>query len=367
MSTEKRVCTITHHTVPNYGAVLQTYALQQAIKSLGYETEVLNYDEERVRRSYHYSIFAQKSCKEILKHVVYHKRYKNKIAVFQKFLAENVSLSKRYTKKNISKSNLQYDLFISGSDQVWSLGLHQGDKSYLLDFVDDCNKKGSYAASFGYATINDIPEQYHQDYASLLNDFTYVNIREKEGLDIFRRFVAQGKDCAQVIDPTFLISTEKWHSISKKPAESNYILLYCVNRYNELLEYAKSVAEKTGKKIINIQDGNQQLPGVINRESISVNEFLGYIENADLVLTNSFHGIAFSIIFRKEFVFDYVHKKVNSNSRVRSLTEVLSLQERELAKVDMDKVIPYSDVETLLTKEIEYSYNRLASMLQGRK
>lgn len=367
MSTEKKVCTITHHTVPNYGAVLQTYALQQAIKSLGYETEVLNYDEERVRRNYHYSIFAQKSCKEILKHILYYKKYKHKIAVFQKFLAENVSLSKRYTKKNINNSNLQYDLFISGSDQVWSLGLHQGDKSYLLDFVDDCSKKGSYAASFGYATINDIPEQYNQGYAELLKDFTYVNIREKEGVAIFKSFVPQDKDCAQVIDPTFLVSTEKWRLISKKPIESNYILLYCVNRYNELLEYAKLVAEKTGRKIINIQDGNQQLPGVLNRESISVNEFLGYIENADLILTNSFHGIAFSIIFRKEFVFDYVHKKANSNSRVRSLMEVLSLQERELARVDVDKFIQYSDVDALLIKEVGYSYDRLASMLRGEK
>lgn len=361
----KRVCTITHHTVPNYGAVLQTYALQQAIHNLGYESEVLNYDEERVRRVYHYSIFAQRSFKEAIKHMLYHKRYAKKIRVFRQFVNQYIGLSKRYTNKTISDANPKYDLFISGSDQVWSLALHQGDTAYLLGFVDDNNKKGSYAASFGHEEISMIPQQYHETYRKLLSEFKYVNVREKKGVDLFEEFTNKKGVAVQVVDPTFLLTADEWVKIESEPRYGNYILLYCVNRYEELLDYAKQISNATGMQIINIQDGGQILPGVINVESVSVNTFLGLIHHADYIMTNSFHGMTFSIIFQKQFVFDYVHSRVNSNSRVRSLVEMLGLENRELPKVKIDQSIDYSDINQRLSGQVLFSYKRLEEMLKG--
>lgn len=362
---EKRVCTITHHTVPNYGAVLQAYALQRAIKNAGYESEVLNYDEERVLRVYHYSLFAQRSFKEIIKHVLYHKRYAKKIRVFRQFLNQYIKLSKRYTNKNISEANQKYDLFITGSDQVWSLALHQGDTAYLLGFVDDHNKKGSYAASFGHEDILMIPQQYYETYRELLGEFKYVNIREKNGVDLFEKFTNKKGGAVQVVDPTFLLKTDEWTKIESTPKYYNYILIYCVNRFEELLDYAKQISKATGKQIINIQDGGQILPGVINIESPSVNAFLGLIHHADYVMTNSFHGMTFSIIFHKQFVFDYVHSRVNSNDRVSSLMEMVELENRELSKVNIEQFINYSKVDKLLSKNVEVSYARLEEMLKG--
>lgn len=362
---KKRVCTITHNTVPNYGAVLQAYALQRAIQNVGCENEVLNYDEERVRRVYHYSLFSQRSLKEIIKHILYFKRYKKKIRVFSQFSNQYIKLSKRYTNKTISEANQKYDLFITGSDQVWSLPLHQGDTAYLLGFVDDNNKKGSYAASFGHEDISMIPKQYYDTYRELLSEFKYVNVREKDGVDLFEKFTNKKRVAAQVVDPTFLLETDEWTKIESEPQYDNYILLYCVNRYEELLDYAKQLSNATGKQIINIQDGGQILRGVINVDSVSVNTFIGLIHHADYVMTNSFHGMAFSIIFHKQFVFDYVHSKVNSNSRVTSLMETVRLENRELSKVNIEQSIDYSEVDILLSKQVEFSYTRLEEMLKG--
>lgn len=359
----KRICTITHHTVPNYGAVLQTYALQKAIFSLGYDNEVLNYDEERVKRQYHYSLLSQRSLKEVIQHAIYHKRYKMRINVFQNFLHEYVQLSKRYTKANLSNANYDYDLFISGSDQVWSLGLHKGDTSYLLEFVKDHNKKGSYAASFGYENRKMIPEVYYPTYSKLLSQFRYVNVREGEGVTLFEDFTGKYGVANQVVDPTFLLSLSEWRKISKAPKERKYILLYCVNRYEKLYEYAKEISNITGDIIINIQDGGQVLSGVKNIQAISVNEFLGYIQSADYVLTNSFHGLAFSIIFNRQVIYDYVYTKVNSNVRIASLVRMLGLETRELSKVDIYSKIEYGEINNRLQKEVKVSYTKLKEML----
>lgn len=363
---EKKICTITHHTVPNYGAVLQTYALQRCIRELGYDNEVLNYDEERVRRSYHYSFFAQRSIKEFIKHILYYKRYKAKIQVFKNFLKDYVKLSPRYTMKLLPKANEKYDLFITGSDQVWSLALHQGDTAYLLGFVEDGNKKGSYAASFGHESLTMIPEKYHKTYKKLLSDFRYVNVREKEGVALFEDFTGQHEKAVQVIDPTFLITDKEWAELEIKPTYDAYILIYCVNRYQELLKYAIQLSQKTGKKIINIQDGQQELPGVINLKNITVNAFLGLIHNADYVLTNSFHGFAFSVIFHRQFVFDYVHSKINSNSRIRSLAEMTGLENRELGKKDVDEKIDYAVIDNKLSNAVDFSKEKLIQMLEGK-
>lgn len=363
----KRICTITHHTVPNYGAVLQAYALQQAIHKLGYDSEVLNYDEERVRRVYHYSLFAQRSLKEIIKHILYRKQYTKKIKVFMDFLKQYVKLSKRYTKRSIAQANNHYDLFITGSDQVWSLALHQGDTAYLLGFVDDNNKKGSYAASFGQENMSMIPQKYYETYRKLLSEFKYVNIRENKGIDLFEEFTGKKGLAAQTADPTFLLSADEWEKIESASEYDNYILIYCVNRYQELLDYAKRLSQLTGKRIVNIQDGRQALSGVINLESVSVNTFLGLIHKADYILTNSFHGMAFSIIFNKQFIFDYVNSKVNSNSRVSSLMKTTGLENRELSRVNIEQPIDYAEVNKRILKQTELSYNKLEAMLKGEQ
>ena len=361
----KRICTITHHTVPNYGAVLQTYALQKAIKKLGYSSEVLNYDEERVRRSYHYSLFSQRSLKDIVKHFVYFRYYKEKNAAFKCFLSKYVILSERYDRKKLVKANDKYDLFITGSDQVWSLALHQGDTAYLLGFVEDSAKKGSYAASFGHADMKMIPQIYYKTYKKLLSDFRFVYIREKQGIALYEQFTGKRNTAVQVLDPTFLIEPNEWETIENKPKYTDYILIYCVNRYNELMDFAVKLSQSTGKKILNIQDGQQVLPGVINIKNCSVETFIGLIHHADYVLTNSFHGIAFSIIFNRELIFDYVKSTVNSNSRVNSLVELLGLEMRELSSVNINNAIDYSALNAKLNEEKIKSYVYLRKMLDS--
>ena len=178
-----RICTLTHHTVPNYGAVLQAFALQKAIENLGYKSEILNYISERVQISYYLKFPKKGSIKKKISYFFKHSNFMKRKAVFDAFLNQYILLSKEtYTKETLKESNQRYDLFITGSDQVWNLKLHQMDTAYMLDFVIDNRKKGSYAASFGYETI---PNEYKEKTKELLNQFQYINVREESGKNIF--------------------------------------------------------------------------------------------------------------------------------------------------------------------------------------
>lgn len=364
---ELRICTITHHTVPNYGAVLQAYALQQAISDLGYNSEILNYREKRAARFYHQSFLAQNKIKEMIRHFMYYSIFRKRNKLFNDFIQNRLKISGKYHFKTLKNANCKYDLFIAGSDQVWNLDLHQNDTSYFLDFVNDNRKKGSYAASFGYAIL---PEQYREITQKNLETFSYINIREESGVKIAEEFVK--RDVHQVVDPTLLLSKAHWETLVKAVDYNNYILVYEICRLNASYEYALNLAKQTGKKIIAITPFDR-LKGVAYLGNIewvnflSPEEFLSIIYYADYIVTSSFHGTVFSILFEKKFFCTMDSAKSTINNRIASLLSKVGLDNRLTGMKTYNDVIDYEKVAILLKNWIGDSRFWLKQMLEDVK
>ncbi|RGF78459.1 polysaccharide pyruvyl transferase family protein [Ruminococcus sp. OF03-6AA] len=229
---------------------------------------------------------------------------------FYRFLNQNVRISTEvYDKFNIDKANLRYDKFITGSDQVFNFACTDFDKTYFLQFVKNCDNKLSYAASFG---MKEIPDSYVNDYKSLLSTFSELSIRENAGQQIVKKLT--GKDSELSVDPVFLLTAEEWEKLAKKPKLKNYILIYKLNTSNLIFDFARKLSKLTGRKIVALNfDVVDQMktPDIKGVYSASVEEFLGYVKYADYVVTNSFHGTAFSVIFIKIFMWKH-YKKILS-------------------------------------------------------
>jgi len=324
---------ITFHRAINYGAILQTYALQKKMIDKGYAVEVIDYRCEHMENFYKTLTFKGKSLKQGVRGLLnFYYTYKKK-KHFRRFLNDNIRLSDMvYTKSNIQDSNKVYGQFITGSDQVFNYACSNFDTSYFLDFVTKPNKKLSYAASFG---INEIPPKYLDDYKNLLSSFDKFSIREMKGQDLLYKLTQRRSELS--VDPVFLLEKEDWLRIAKKPNMERYILIYKLNASDLIYDFARKLANKTKCKIISLNFDfvdelkNRGIKGIM---SASVEEFLGYFAYADYVVTNSFHGTAFSIIFHKEFYVEALQKDFKPNDRVESLLKITNLQSCKINSLD---------------------------------
>ena len=198
--------------------------------------------------------------------------------------------------------------------------------SYNLNAATEKNNnKLSYAASFG---MKEIPDSYVNDYKSLLSTFSELSIRENAGQQIVKKLT--GKDSELSVDPVFLLTAEEWEKLAKKPKLKNYILIYKLNTSNLIFDFARKLSKLTGRKIVALNfDVVDQMktPDIKGVYSASVEEFLGYVKYADYVVTNSFHGTAFSVIFHKDFYVEALQKDFKPNDRVESLLCLTGLDE----------------------------------------
>lgn len=321
---------ITFHRAINYGAVLQTYALQKYLNDNGHDAEVIDYRCDHMESFYKILSVRDKSIKQIIRGLInFGYAYKKKKA-FYKFLDQNVNMSsKNYEKSNIDEANSKYDKFITGSDQVFNYACSKFDKNYFLDFVQDSDKKLSYAASFG---MKQVPNEYVEEYRKLLLTFHELSIREIDGQKIVRNLI--GRETELSVDPVFLLKTEDWAELAKKPKLEHYILIYKLNTSNLIFDFARKLAKLTGAKIValNFDIVDQvKTPDIKGVYSASIEEFLGYFKYADYVVTNSFHGTAFSVIFHKNFYVEALQKDFKPNDRVESL---LNLTEMNGCKIE---------------------------------
>ena len=145
---------MTFHRAINYGAVLQTYALQKYLNDSGYDAEVIDYRCDHMENFYKILSVKNKSIKQVIRGLLNFIYVYKKKSRFYGFLDQNVKISSKiYDKSNIGESNNEYDKFITGSDQVFNYACSQFDKNYFLEFVKNYDKKYSYAASFGMKEV----------------------------------------------------------------------------------------------------------------------------------------------------------------------------------------------------------------------
>ena len=251
-----------------------------------------------------------------------------------------------------------YDYVIAGSDQVWNpelVGTFEALRYFYLEFVEK-EKRVNYAPSFGVSRLKFLERHVHREG---LNGFTRLSCREKEGCDLIRELT--GRDAQLVLDPTFLLTAEQWRKIERKPeyeVPEHYALTYFLG------EAEMSTAKKLAGElpIIQAPDGTAQIYSMTGPR-----EFVWLIDHADLVITASFHGTAFSVNFGRRFI---TFKGGNWFSRMKTLLSNLGLTDRifELGRDDdrnniADMPIDYEAVNVKLAELRKKSMNYLASCL----
>lgn len=320
----------------NYGNRLQNYALQYQLIKRGYEVETFyNLGDNNINNITNIKI----RIKSTLKEIIFYKKYRNEILRKKSFKDFNkkfmffskYKLSNNEVPKEVSKI---YDLFICGSDQIWNPNYKENSRINFLDFVD-LDKRNSFSASFGAASV---PKERITEYSKWLNSFKNISVREDAGKDIVTKLTGR-KDVEVLVDPTMLLDSSEWDSLTRKPIKLNnkkFILNYFLG---ELSDSRRGEIERIAKEnnciIIDILDKKGDF------YSCGPNEFLFLEKNAFLVCTDSFHSCVFAILFNTPFiVFDREEKIVSMNSRIDTLLNKFKLKDRKfIGRIDSKQLI----------------------------
>lgn len=354
----------------NPGSVLQAYALQEVVsKHFSCDAHIINYHKEEagkpiIGKTVFCPPFRNWTPKNIFKWIARIIEYPSRMKPYKKFFNTyyNGYPSKRVYRKDLIDLEPQYDKFIVGSDQVWNFNSCNVDETFFLDFVNDSNKKISYAASMGGY---EIPSNKRDELKQLINKFKNISVREdfsvKTILDL------TGKKADLVLDPSMLLESSHYLNISKKPKEKKYVLLYLRESSLELETIAKEYAQKNNLSLVKILKHKKFSKKGILGKTISPREWLGYMSNAEYVFTNSFHGICFSIIFCRQF-YVYLLKQVSTqtNPRMQSILSMFELEDRMIQhKIENGLDIDYSKINMIKNNMREKSFNYLRNSLEG--
>lgn len=356
---------ITYHRAINYGAILQAYALQTKLKDCGVENIILDYRNERLEKIHAKKTLRKcKTLKSLIFFFLAHKNYNRKHVKFRSFLNEHMTLSlPMYSVEDLVAYEDDYSLFITGSDQVWNYKLNGKDPAYFLNFVEDKSKKKTYAASFG---LSEIPEELKQIYRDLLSDFDSILIRENQGSKIIQDLLS--KSSSVVLDPTMLISKEQW--IKKLKLEKStykindkYILVYAFAGSTNIKKLAINISKETGYKILWISSTYKQSFRIKYIKEAGPKEFVSLFSNAEYVITNSFHGTAFSINFNKQFSMELLPESSGVNSRLEDILELFGLQDRKITSCDPDVINSEIDYK-VVNEKLKIERNKSISVLE---
>ena len=333
---------------PSHGAALQMYALYTTIRRMGHESVILNYMPADLYEQYHKT--SQKTIKSTIINIVSNIIIPSSEKAFKEFESSLDKIPKEVLTdfNELSDVTADCDRIVVGSDQVWNMDITYHDYSFFLDFCHDKIKKVAYAPSFGN---DDIYENEKERITELLSEFSFLSAREKKGCEIINELT--GREVPMVCDPTFLLSKEEWRKIAKKPKyKSPYVLYYTIKSSPELYKKALLFAEERNLKLIKIGGRLREYFNAKNPSVFGVGpaEFLGLLDNAEYVFTNSFHGTALSIIMHKNF---YVEYSSNTNVRLINLIDAVNLRECVVNKAE-DSVkntvkINYREVDKLLS------------------
>lgn len=365
---------ITFHRAVNYGAVLQSYALCKKVRSFeNVECKIIDYRSKFIENYYNsWYLFAPRNWKRLLSYILFNGNLKpNKERLFG-FLKRNQCLNNKpiETLPELKDTELEFDRIISGSDQVWSPLAAGFDSAYFITFCCDNKKKGSYAASIGVSTI---PESIENEYRIRLKGFNNYSVREKSAKDIIQKLFPNANVTVDV-DPTLLLSGDDWRKVISlndiRPSIINnqkYVLVYCISPSDKLFDIAKKVAKDLGCEILYITDRWRSQSGVQNMRKVNIDEWLYLFDNAQYIVTDSFHGTAFSINLGKQF---YTYQDINNkrSTRILSLLGDLQLEQRIISEESGANVncnIDYEDIRRQLEILKQRSTDNLRSIVYG--
>ena len=371
-----KVDIITRHFIPNYGSILQTYSTQKALEKLGYDSEVINYikDEETNKKSVATnSNIKQDGLKSKLKRLGYIILQRPNVTkmnkTFEKFREKYLRQTAReyHSSKELKEDLPKADVYCTGSDQVWStIGTEEYDSTYFLDFVPEGKKCISYAASFGTAQLS---KNLDKNLSNLLKKYETILVRENTAEEIIRK---KGfNNVKQVVDPTLLLNQDEWSKICEptKLDGKDYILVYQLHHNKEMEDYVRNLRKHTNLPIYRVHASIYY--GLKPGKFIHLptpGQFVSYIKNAKYIITDSFHGTVFSLIFQKQFI-DILPEK--TATRIESILKLVGLEDRILrSSTDysfLQKNINFDKAEKILAKERDNSIQDLKNALVSNK
>lgn len=341
----KKISVITLHYIRNYGSVLQTYATQRKFELMGYNVEIIDYIRPKKDVDLRKGVNPLKKLLNKLLGLI-QRPFHDK--VFDDFLKKNIKLTRHYDDYNDLKTNPPLsDIYCVGSDQTWNSEYNQGIlPAYYLDFGSENCKRVGYAVSIG---LDAFPEKEIPQIKQYIQRFSAISVREASAKKIIEDIGY--KNVFHVLDPTLVLKKEEWRNlIASRTIKGKYIIIYRLNKNQELENYAKSLSQKTGCKIVRMSYWlTQFLDSGKMIFTPTVNEFLSLIYYADYVITDSFHCTAFSLNFEKEFFVFYPGK---FNTRIQSLLELTGTQDRVMGNGKNDyNTIDYANVRKILDRE----------------
>lgn len=317
-----KVGIITYHNGSNYGAALQTFALQHFLSSHGYDTKIINYKNrfimqglDRIRWGFSLHHFYYILCD-----LLNFKNNGRKIKSFYKFFNEFYCLTELMDKNALKSTDLGFDCILSGSDQIWNPLLNNGFDDIYFGEIANPKRRLSYSSSCGaYDFSNDI---YNKELAGYLEKYEKVSVREKakEISEVVNRRVEE------VCDPTLLLGKDEWLSaLNLVEAEEDYLLIYALCDFEKIIGIAKRIAKEMRLRAVFIGNMLKKEKGISYCSGIGPKEFVELFSKAKFVVTNSFHGTAFSVNFKKDF-FSVVHP--SSPERAITLLRKIGLESR---------------------------------------
>lgn len=338
-------------TDDNYGQLLQAYALQTYLKKKGHDVFLIKYQEKKILKKKSFiERLSSITIEKILKKIESRKIKLNKKRhprFFEDFKREYLVFSdeKYDSYLELQSSPPNADLYICGSDQVWNSKLRNPIEPYLLSFGNTNTKRASYAASFGLVELSDVDKII---YKRCLAVFDAISVRERTGVDICNQLGYT--NVYWLADPTLLLNINEWLAISKKRiAENKDKTNVFVYTLNETIEDKTKVIEYFKEKkntVVNHVTANNDISGNVYP---TIHEWITSINEADFVITNSFHGLVFCIIFNKNFlVLPTTKSFIGMNDRVDSLLYKCDLKDNILTHFDEAKL------ELFLNKKIDW-------------
>ncbi|MCD7840489.1 MAG: polysaccharide pyruvyl transferase family protein [Erysipelotrichaceae bacterium] len=358
---------ITFSEADDYGALLQSYGLCQYLRSEGYNADVICYAPSYLTGHYRfipyypYQSFKRTiylGLKGFIKNLLIGKslyRQKSRMRQFRKdYFGKN--RQKLHTSKQASQLSYQY--YIVGSDQIWNPEITYGLREMFFGAFDNPYKKKviAYGASLGSYCLD---KKYDDKFAKLISYVDDISLREADSIAYIESFNRQSM---MVIDPVFLLDDQHWHHLAIATKQNNYILVIMTELNQNIYDYALKLSQQKNMPVIEIALRRKKSKAK-HIYSLGPREVLGYIDNAAYVVTNSFHMLAFSIIFQKQFVV-FMHS--TRGNRLQNLLDLYSLNDRLYDdEMNIDETIDWDLVSAQREKIVKISKDFLANSLKG--
>lgn len=353
----KKIALFSCHRDPNYGSMLQAYALAEAIKQQGWEAEYIDYysldDPRKLFRRLKWVInWPLKKVKGLLRSP----RPKSEFSFFSAVeFANTTAAFKRFHKEYIPVSNQRYFYdtikrklkvedycnYIVGSDQTWSPLLYMPKKSYFLDFAE-LPRRNAYAPSMG--TTN-VPDEFKKLLTKKLRGFNNLSCREAANSKMLTELL--GREVKHVLDPTLLLKRTDWDKIAtKSQIEGEYILVYLLGEKDTIIKFAEMLAQRYQLPLYYVLTRPKYMSMKNLLSGVGPDDWVGLVRNARYVVTDSYHGVLFSVNYNVNFyAFSKREGGLDSedNGRIVEFLKFVGLEERFQDDKNNPKII--SDID----------------------